>query len=43
MHKTRPEENISIVISILEELTLREIKADEEAVARNMRSYNAAG
>jgi len=42
MHKTKPEEKISIVISILEELVEKEIKVDEEAAPRNMRSYNAA-
>jgi len=41
MHKIKPEEKTAIVMSILEELAAKEIKADEEAVARNMRSYNA--
>ncbi len=40
MHKIKPKEKIAIVIDILEELVTKEIKADEEAVARSMRSYN---
>ncbi|MFH0848715.1 MAG: hypothetical protein V1857_04365 [archaeon] len=43
MHKIAPEEKTAIAMSILEELSPKEIRADEEAVARNMRLYNATG
>lgn len=43
MHKIEPEEKTAIAMSILEELSSKEIRADEEAIARNMRLYNVTG
>jgi hypothetical protein len=43
MNKIKPQEKTALAINILEELATKEIKADEESVARNMRSHNAVG
>lgn len=41
MHKIKPHEKIAIMMDVMEELGTREIKADENAIAQNMRLYNA--
>jgi hypothetical protein len=41
MHKIKPQGKIAIMMEIMKELGAKEIKADENAIAQNMRLYNA--